>query len=92
MKLYQGGERPWFARATPSEIAENLRHAIEWNKRNPVAGKPNAVVIYAWNESDEGGWLVPTISEGTARLDAIREVILKKRKGAQSTLSSQSHQ
>jgi len=75
MQLYHGGEKPWFTRATPSEIAGNLRDAIEWNKSNPVAGKPNAVIIYAWNESDEGGWLVPTISEGTARLDAIKEVI-----------------
>jgi hypothetical protein len=29
MKLYQGGERPWFTRATPTAIAENLRAAIE---------------------------------------------------------------
>ena len=75
MKLYQGGEKPWFTLATPSEIAENLRDAIEWNKRNTAAAKPNAVIIYAWNETDEGGWLVPTISEGTARLDAIEEVL-----------------
>ena len=64
MKLYHGGERPYFTRATPAEIADNLKDAIEWDKRNPVAGKANAVIIYAWNETDEGGWLVPTISEG----------------------------
>jgi hypothetical protein len=84
MKLYQGGERPWFTRATPSDIAGNLKDAIEWNKRNPRAGKPDAVIIYAWNETDEGGWLVPTISEGTARLDAIKTVIFEERAGARS--------
>jgi len=26
----------------------------------------NAILIYAWNELDEGGWLVPTLSEGDA--------------------------
>jgi len=88
MKLYKGGERPWFAEATPSDIAANLRDAIEWNKGNPVAGKPNAVIIYAWNETDEGGWLVPTLSEGTARLDAIKEVIFEERKGARHVPSA----
>lgn len=75
MKAYSGAERPWFTKATPSEIADNVRDAIEWNRDNPTAGKANAVLIYAWNETDEGGWLVPTLSEGKARLDALRRVI-----------------
>jgi hypothetical protein len=33
------------------------------------------VIIYAWNEFDEGGWICPTISEGTSRLDAISKVL-----------------
>lgn len=40
----------------------------------------NAIIIYAWNEHDEGGWLSPTWSPdgnpNTARLDAIRSVLL----------------
>jgi len=76
MKLYgNGGHMPWFIEPTPSELANNVRDAIEWNKKNPVAGKANAVLIYAWNETDEGGWLHPTISEGTSRLDAIKKVL-----------------
>jgi hypothetical protein len=28
-------------------------------------------VIYAWNESSEGGWIQPTLSEGVRRLKVI---------------------
>jgi hypothetical protein len=59
----------------PEIIAARVEAAIEWNRKNPVAGEANAVIIYAWNEFDEGGWLCPTLSEGTARLDAIRKVL-----------------
>lgn len=69
-------------RKTPKEIATSIAgkvaSALEWNKSNPDAGKANAVIIYAWNEFDEGGWICPTISEGTNRLDAIRSVLEKK--------------
>jgi hypothetical protein len=75
MKLYNGGEQPWFTAPTPSELANNIRDAIQWNRQNPAAGRANAVLIYAWNESDEGGWLVPTVSEGTGRIDAIKKVM-----------------
>ena len=33
------------------------------------------VLIYGWNENDEGGWLTPTLNEGSARLDALRRVL-----------------
>ena len=58
-----------------ANIAANVASALEWNKRNPEAGEANAVIIYAWNEFDEGGWICPTLSEGTARLDAIQAVL-----------------
>jgi hypothetical protein len=66
---------PWFAEPTPQELADSLRSAIQWMEENPTTAEANAVIIYAWNESDEGGWLVPTLHEGTARLDAIREAL-----------------
>jgi len=40
------------------------------------------MLFYAWNEVDEGGWLVPDRSRGTARLDAIRRVVDEVRAGA----------
>ncbi|WP_319586102.1 glycoside hydrolase family 99-like domain-containing protein [uncultured Desulfobulbus sp.] len=69
---YPGG---WYASPKPVELAQNLRSAFDWLKQNPDATDADTVLIYAWNETDEGGWLVPTLSEGTKRLDAIQSVL-----------------
>ena len=67
------------SQAKPSEIAEHLARAIEFVNANPVVCEANAILIYAWNEFDEGGWLAPTWQENgepdTSRLDAIRAVL-----------------
>jgi len=65
----------WYAAPTPSELVDNVRSALEWVGRHRASCDANTVLIYAWNETDEGGWLVPTISEGTRRLDALRDVL-----------------
>ena len=65
-----GGPEP-----KPAELREHLRSAIGWVKKYREAADAQTILIYAWNESDEGGWLVPTKSEGTARLDALREAL-----------------
>ncbi len=66
----------WYLQPTPRELADALRDTMAWVEANPSVCPANAVLIYAWNELSEGGWLVPTLSEGTARLDAIGEVLL----------------
>jgi hypothetical protein len=67
------------SRATPVEIASHLSRAISFVKSHPDTCTANAIVIYSWNEHDEGGWLSPTRgTDGkpdTARLDAIRRVL-----------------
>jgi hypothetical protein len=65
----------WYAPPTPQELVDNLKSAMDWVKANPSVCPANAVLIYAWNELSEGGWLVPTLSEGTARLDAMSKVL-----------------
>jgi hypothetical protein len=72
---------PWYTVATPRELADNLRSAIEWSRQYPESAEANAIILYAWNESDEGGWLVPTKGEGAARLDAISAVLKAARSG-----------
>jgi len=66
--------------ATPDELARHIREALEWTKANRDLNPSNAIIIYGWNENDEGGWLLPTwASDGkpnTARLDALRTVLL----------------
>lgn len=65
--------------ATPPEIAEHLETGLRFVRRNPDICAANAIIIYAWNEFDEGGWLAPTWSGGakpnSERLDAIRQVL-----------------
>jgi hypothetical protein len=65
----------WIHAATPRQIADHLRTGVRWVKLNPDACPANTLLIYAWNELGEGGWLVPTLQEGTARLDAISKVL-----------------
>lgn len=64
--------------ATPDQIARHLRDAIEWTQRNRDLNPANAVIIYGWNENDEGGWLIPTLNaEGQidrSRIDALSQV------------------
>lgn len=47
--------------ATPDELAAHLRAAIAWTKANRDINAANAILLYAWNEHDEGGWLQPTL-------------------------------
>ena len=56
-------------------MKNHLQAALDWVDANPSAAEPNAVIIYAWNELTEGGWMVPTRGEGTARIDATGEVL-----------------
>lgn len=67
------------SRGTPTEIASHLGNAISFVKSHPIICAANAIVIYSWNEHDEGGWLSPTRgADGkpdTSRLDAIRKVL-----------------
>lgn len=59
----------------PVEIANHLNRAIKWLRDHPTASRARTIVIYAWNEFDEGGWLTPTLTEGAARLEAIGRVL-----------------
>lgn len=65
--------------AEPREIASHLARALEFARDNRPICEANAIIIYAWNEHDEGGWLAPTWVPGgkpnTARLDAIRKIL-----------------
>lgn len=62
----------WFTPATPDELTTHVRGAMDWVRANPGTCQANSVILYAWNEIAEGGWLVPTLSEGTRRLDAVK--------------------
>jgi hypothetical protein len=71
---WEGWQRPgegmdrFYAAPTPAELTAHLRRAIAF-----AAGQaPRTALVYAWNENDEGGWLVPTHPFEDARLRAMR--------------------
>ena len=59
----------------PDELAGHVRSAFAWIGANKETAEAKTMLIYAWNEVDEGGWLVPDMGQGTAKLDAIRRVV-----------------
>jgi len=67
------------AQPTPAELAAHLRNAITFVNEHPEVCEARAIIIYAWNEYDEGGWIAPTRgadgNPNTERLDAIRTVL-----------------
>jgi len=73
---------PYWAEATPQEIATHLQHALKWIADYPCAAEANTIQIFAWNEITEGGWLLPSNTAfnpvGTGRLDAIAKVLLNR--------------
>jgi hypothetical protein len=44
---------------------------MEWSRDH--ASK--AVIVYAWNEYDEGGWIGPTLHADEERLSAVRDAL-----------------
>ena len=71
------GIEKYYETPTPAELAGHVARAVTWAKENPLACPAQAVIIYAWNEHDEGGWLCPTLSEGTARIEALGKVLAR---------------
>ena len=45
----------WVSDGTPGQIADNLSNALRWTMMNKSAAEANTVLMYAWNEFDEGG-------------------------------------
>lgn len=69
-----GAEIERFYRApTPAQIARHIRKATDWVQTNASSAEARTVIVYAWNEYDEGGWLCPTLGEGDARVRALTE-------------------
>ncbi len=65
----------WYQHATPVEVATAVKGGLDWVMENSSITPARTVLVYAWNEHDEGGWLCPTIDEGSARLDAIKKML-----------------
>lgn len=65
----------WTADGTPGQIAQNVKNAVDWTRQNTETAQANAIIIYAWNEFDEGGWICPTLGNDDNRLKAIKTAL-----------------
>lgn len=61
----------------PAELAAHVRRAVAWTRAHPKVAEAQTVIIYGWNEHDEGGWLCPTLGEGDARVKALARALSK---------------
>jgi hypothetical protein len=66
----------FFTSPKPEELAKLVADAINWTSKNSDRSGPNPIIIYAWNEHDEGGWIAPTLGEGDARVAAVGKTVL----------------
>jgi hypothetical protein len=70
----------YFGMPTGDELASLLEQALRF-----VADQDHespSVLIYAWNENDEGGWLVPTMPCDTQRLAGLHRILASHRSEA----------
>ncbi|MDO5582304.1 MAG: hypothetical protein Q4G69_14355 [Planctomycetia bacterium] len=80
-KSHKKGEfiEQYYQSGTPDEIAAHIGRNVEMLRRHPNKSGVNLALIYAWNECDEGGWLIPTLDpphgQGTQRIDALRKIL-----------------
>lgn len=78
---WEAGQRPgvgldrFYRMPRPEELAAHMRRCLDWIERHSRAARARAALIYAWNEHDEGGWLVPTHPFDASRLEALRSVL-----------------
>jgi len=73
------GIEKFYQAPTETELAHHLAGAVAWVEAHPDAAPAKAALIYAWNENDEGGWLVPTLKDGNWRLQAIKNGLQRAR-------------
>lgn len=71
----RGTEGPYYTNPSPEQIANHVADAIAFSRQNPGAVEASGILIHAWNETDQGAWLHPTLQNGSARLDALRSAV-----------------
>jgi len=78
-------KRPWekeptpqswyYPDRTPEQVAQFVREAQAWIRRNPTkTSKEQIIILYAWNEFGEGGYIAPTKGDGGRYLRVLSEL------------------
>jgi hypothetical protein len=63
----------YYQQGTSEEIAGHVKRGAQWVRKRTSGSC--IVLVYAWNEFDEGGWLAPTVGQGLSRLRALGSVL-----------------
>jgi len=75
----------WYPDRTPKLVEEFVRLGVRWLDKHPDKATPQRLLlIYAWNENGEGGYLTPTAKDGTAYLKAVQRAIRGDRRPSSS--------
>ncbi len=70
----------WYPDRTPKLVEEFVRLGVRWLDKHPDKATPQRLLlIYAWNENGEGGYLTPTAADGTEYLKAVQRAITADR-------------
>lgn len=75
----------WFETPGADALAAHVLDGVQWVEAHPDAAPAGAVIVYAWNEHDEGGWLCPTWTAAgpdTSRVDALAAAIAARTEAA----------
>jgi len=70
----------WYPDRTPELVEEFVRAGVRWLDEHPEkATAQRLLLLYAWNENGEGGYLTPTAKDGTEYLKAVKRAITAER-------------
>ena len=69
----------WYPDRTPKLVEEFVRVGVRWLDEHPdKRTAQRLLLLYAWNENGEGGYLTPTAADGTEYLEAVDRAISTK--------------
>ena len=77
-------QREYAKNATPRELLEGGEVFSGWIKKSLGEKFAGHIMIFAWNEFEEGGWICPTynqdLSINTERVDAVARIVKRWKK------------
>lgn len=64
----------------PVDVSVHVDAVLAWARANPTRTPQKIIIGYAWNENDEGGWIVPTLDGiggiNVDRVNALKSVLV----------------
>jgi len=66
----------YFEKPTADQLASHISKALRWVRAHPESSDADSVLIYSWNEHDEGGAICPNLGDWDAMVRALRPVLV----------------